>query len=305
MSNLAAPPFQVTWTLTERCDLRCRHCIVPVRPVRDVTNEADTRTAMRFVESLWDNDVCLLSFGGGEPTVRPDFFAIARHARNIGLTVLTSTNAQRLDEAMLDRFEESGFQCLQVSLDGLTADTHEAVRGPGTFGPAMRGLELLLGRPLMPVLAIAVHRRLLPELDRVIDFAIAHSLYALKVQPIANPFRYADGTRGDLTEAEAVAVARRCHARLRGTKVKLSVSAWLMASIGKERASSCAGDMRSGLVDARGGVSLCDERPGIGNAFDGSFLEHWTSAVDRARRERSCGCFALRRAANPLPMVAS
>ena len=303
MTPSAPPPFQVTWTITERCDLRCRHCLVPVLPADQVTDEADTATALRFVESLWESDVCLLSFGGGEPTVRKDFFEIARHARDVGLTVLTSTNAQRLDEPMLDRFEQAGFKSLQVSLDGLTAEGHEAIRGPGTFAPAMRGLEALCRRDLMPVLAIALHRRILGDLDRILDFALERSLFSLKLQPAVHPFRYADGTRGHLTELEAIDAVRRSHQRLRGTKVKLASSSWVLARIGRRPATTCAGDLRCGLVDARGAVGTCDERPGFGNAFDGSFLDAWSLAVSRARHETTCGCFVFRRADNPLPMV--
>ncbi len=292
-----AAPFAVSWYLTKRCDLSCRHCFVPVVRPDDARGEVDTATAKRFIASIWNSDVYILSFAGGEPMLRQDFFELARFARDLGLTVLTSTNAQRLDDATLDRIVDAGFQSLQVSLDGLSAAPHEAIRGAGTFDVARRGLELTMRRSvggLKVVLAVALHRRILPELDAILAFARESGIFSLKLQPVARPFRYADGTPGHISEDEAARAIAHAKRGLDGSRVQLAYASWVDLFLRGDARQSCALGLRTAIVDAEGRVSTCDEMPGTGDAIGGSFSDAWEAAVREERARPRCGCYAFR-----------
>jgi MoaA/NifB/PqqE/SkfB family radical SAM enzyme len=207
------------------------------------------------------------------------------------MTVLTSTNAQELDERSLDRFQTAGFKSLQVSMDGIQAPTHDALRGPGTFARAMRAVRMVADRGLLVVLAVALHRRLLAELDELLRFVEEQRLYSLKLQPVIEPFHYADGLRGDVGRAEARRVVRRAGDALRGSGIKLSCPWWV---VGRGRgATNCAGDLRTAIVQPDGRVSTCENLPGLGNAYAESFLDAWGRAADQSRSLARCGCFAF------------
>ena len=279
--------------MTQRCDLRCRHCTVPLVDASDGRADMATTVAKRFVEALWDAEVFMLSFAGGEPMLRPDFFEIASHARGLGMTVLTSTNAHRLDERALDALESAGFKSLQVSLDGISAPVHDAIRGAGSFERAMRGLEALMKRNLMVVLAVALHQRALGELGEIFGFVRARGLYSLKLQPVITPFLYADGAPGHLLQSTAILALERALRELRPHGIKVAGPAWAIGRMKGERRQSCALDLRTAIVQSSGAVSTCEDLPGHGNAFSSDFMASWTHAVAAESARETCGCLAF------------
>lgn len=75
---------------------------------------------------------------GGEPTLHPNFTDAVRAAGLLGYEhVITTTNAQ---EPALRKFRQMApgdFSYVQVSLDGGSAQAHDAIRGTGTFDTAI------------------------------------------------------------------------------------------------------------------------------------------------------------------------
>ncbi|WP_370012527.1 radical SAM protein, partial [Nocardia cyriacigeorgica] len=75
---------------------------------------------------------------GGEPTLHPYFCDAIRAAGKLGYEhVITTTNAQTPAVKKFRQLEPSDFAYIQVSLDGGSPTTHDAVRGAGTFDTAM------------------------------------------------------------------------------------------------------------------------------------------------------------------------
>ena len=86
----------------------------------------------------------LVVLTGGDPLKRTDLFEMVRYACELDLKVAITPSATPLvtDEA-LDRLREAGIVRLAISLDGATAQSHDALRGvPGSF---QRTLEILHG----------------------------------------------------------------------------------------------------------------------------------------------------------------
>ena len=74
----------VVWNSTRTCNLRCRHCYME-SDGQKYDGEMTTEEAKRFIDDLAEFRVPVLLFSGGEPLIRPDFFALAErdahHAR--------------------------------------------------------------------------------------------------------------------------------------------------------------------------------------------------------------------------------
>lgn len=125
--------------ITEKCQLRCQHCYMGSRldnerhmPIALVDEILST---LRIVYGQYK--VYLL---GGEPTTHPQLDAILNLCRTHQYkTVITSNGLiperqwRILDGERLDSFS--------FSMDGATADTHEAMRGPNTFRPLLQSME--------------------------------------------------------------------------------------------------------------------------------------------------------------------
>ena len=76
--------------------------------------------------------VFYVNIGGGEPTVRPDFWELVDYATAHHVGVKFSTNGVRITPEVAARLAASDYVDVQISLDGATAEVNDAVRGPGS-----------------------------------------------------------------------------------------------------------------------------------------------------------------------------
>jgi MoaA/NifB/PqqE/SkfB family radical SAM enzyme len=91
-----------------------------------------------------------LRFTGGEPTFRDDWFQILSRAKALGFALSLNTNGvYPQGSAIIDRLLSLELNQLTVSIDGL-AETHDRIRGSGSFDSSMASIERLYrgGAPL-------------------------------------------------------------------------------------------------------------------------------------------------------------
>ena len=73
--------------------------------------------------------VFYVNIGGGEPTVRPDFWELVDYATAHHVGVKFSTNGVRITPEVARQLAASDYVDVQISLDGATAEVNDAVRG--------------------------------------------------------------------------------------------------------------------------------------------------------------------------------
>ena len=134
-------PICLTWELTYACNLACVHCLSSSGK-RD-PRELSTAQCKAVIDELERMQVFYVNIGGGEPTVRPDFWELVDYATEHHVGVKFSTNGVRITAEVADRLAASDYVDVQISLDGATAEVNDAVRGPGSFAMAIRALENL------------------------------------------------------------------------------------------------------------------------------------------------------------------
>jgi|HubBroStandDraft_1064217.scaffolds.fasta_scaffold55540_2 radical SAM protein with 4Fe4S-binding SPASM domain len=122
--------------ITEACQLRCEHCYMGERLERALKLPLPRIAAtLATWRRLGGSKLTIL---GGEPTLHPDFCESIRIAGQFGYEhVITTTNAQAPALRKFRQLEPSDFAYVQVSLDGGSAATHDAIRGSGTFDAAL------------------------------------------------------------------------------------------------------------------------------------------------------------------------
>ena len=160
-------PVNVTWEITDRCNLRCRHCLsADLR--RGGGGELDRRSCEALIDELAAIQVFQINFGGGEPFLRDDFMDILRYAQSKGIVTCVSTNGTRLTEDLVDELVDMELLFLQVSLDGAHPETNDAIRGAGTFDRITEGdLVAHAAFVLRPEPQHGGHQRQLPGDRRV------------------------------------------------------------------------------------------------------------------------------------------
>ena len=134
-------PICLTWELTYACNLSCVHCLSSSG--RRDPGELSTQECKRVIDELERMQVFYVNIGGGEPTVRPDFWELVDYATAHHVGVKFSTNGLRITPEVARRLAASDYIDVQISLDGATAEVNDAVRGRGSFEMATRAMQAL------------------------------------------------------------------------------------------------------------------------------------------------------------------
>ncbi|HLI55076.1 MAG TPA: mycofactocin radical SAM maturase [Acidimicrobiales bacterium] len=134
-------PICLTWELTYGCNLACIHCLSSSG--RRDPAELSREEARRVVDELAEMQVFYVNIGGGEPTIRPDFWDLVSYSVHRGVGVKFSTNGTTMTADRAAQLAATDYVDVQVSLDGADAATNDAVRGPGSWAAARRAMDLL------------------------------------------------------------------------------------------------------------------------------------------------------------------
>jgi mycofactocin radical SAM maturase len=134
-------PICLTWELTYACNLACVHCLSSSgrRDPRELT----TDECKGIIDELERMQVFYVNIGGGEPTVRRDFWELVDYATAHSVGVKFSTNGSRITPEIAQRLAASDYVDVQISLDGATAEVNDHVRGAGSYATAIGAMEHL------------------------------------------------------------------------------------------------------------------------------------------------------------------
>jgi MoaA/NifB/PqqE/SkfB family radical SAM enzyme len=134
-------PLAVHLEVVSSCNLTCTHCFAGDLPRRE------RQLSLAELDSLFAQMAAMGSFRlgltGGEPLLRRDLFDIIDLATNHGLCPCITTNGLLINEEVARAFGARNPVWLNVSLEGATAQTNDAIRGPGTFERVLDRLAIL------------------------------------------------------------------------------------------------------------------------------------------------------------------
>lgn len=156
-------PRQVSIALTNVCDLHCAYCYAPKHKASLHTDQV-----LSWLKEL-DIDGCLgIGFGGGEPTLHPDFVDICKRVSGeTELAVAFTTHGHRLTPQLVKRLKGS-IHFARISVDGI-GRTYEEQRGK-QFASLLRGMESIA--TLSPFgINVVVNERTVAELDAMSELA--------------------------------------------------------------------------------------------------------------------------------------
>jgi len=162
-STWSLAPRQVSIALINACDLECSFCYAPKHAAA-----LDGPLVKSWLKELDANGCLSVGFGGGEPTLHPEFPELCAFARGqTGLAVTFTTHAHRLSDRLLALLE-GNVHFVRVSMDGI-GTTYERVRGR-PFVELVRRLEQV--RALAPFgVNTVVNEDTVGDLDGVVAIA--------------------------------------------------------------------------------------------------------------------------------------
>ncbi len=145
--------------LTDRCNLRCRHCYLGEAGSTDLSLSLLDRTLAEFagLQGL------RLLLSGGEPLLHPRFWEINQRLPRLPLRAVLLTNGTLVTPEAARRL---AVREAQVSLDGMR-EGHDLLRGRGTFDLAVAGVRRLAEAGVAVSIATMIHRGNLEEFDEL------------------------------------------------------------------------------------------------------------------------------------------
>jgi len=130
-----APPLpeHAILLLTNRCPLQCKACGSRGWVPENRDRELSLQEWLAVLQQLKDLGCTQIKLSGGDPAARlDDALRIVARANELELRSAMMTSCRDLDEARLQAFYDAGLNELSTSLDGVTAEAHDAWRGaPG------------------------------------------------------------------------------------------------------------------------------------------------------------------------------
>ncbi|HVP78927.1 MAG TPA: radical SAM protein [Thermodesulfobacteriota bacterium] len=148
--------------ITNRCNLRCRHCYIGESPPQDLSREQIQRVLEQFEEIQG----LRLLLSGGEPLRHPYFWEVNEILRDYAFRSVLLSNGTLISKEVAKRLRVHE---VQISLDGME-EGHESLRGKGTFEKAIMAIDHLQEANVRVSVATMIHRRNLSEFDRLASF---------------------------------------------------------------------------------------------------------------------------------------
>lgn len=156
------PLREIHWEVTNRCNLRCKHCLPMSGPPRP--GELTTEEAMAALDSFKGAGASKVFFTGGEPFSRRDFTDLLERTVALGMRASVITNATYLRGEILGLLKRLEVK-LGISLDGANEATNDAIRGKGNFKQAIEALKRCQENDIAVTLYVTVTVANIGQLD--------------------------------------------------------------------------------------------------------------------------------------------
>lgn len=171
-------PCGMIWKITSQCNLRCRHCFYHSKPdFLNSKNDFSKDEIMAFARFLAEElNIVTIKITGGEPFLLGDtLFELIEYLLSKNIYITIQTNATLLDNECvkkLRKFTKRKTIRFEVSLDGLSADTHDYIRGKNNFNKTITGIKKLIQLGFSVQCNLTSMKSNLQELPRLYDFCI-------------------------------------------------------------------------------------------------------------------------------------
>jgi radical SAM protein with 4Fe4S-binding SPASM domain len=136
-------PLRVDLALTFRCQNNCVHCYAGGP---HETSELTTEQWKEAIDRLHQIGVFILTFTGGEPTLREDLPELLLYGQTKGLVTGLITNGRKLkDKTYVETLEKTGLDFIQVTLESHKPKIHDLMTATkGSWKETVAGIKNII-----------------------------------------------------------------------------------------------------------------------------------------------------------------
>jgi radical SAM protein with 4Fe4S-binding SPASM domain len=273
-------PLNATVEITQRCNIRCRHCYNFDRgepkaaschaPSGETRPELETADLLALLGDLREAGCLFLNLTGGEALLHPDLFVLLDRAAELNFSVGLLTNGILLRPGMAGELARyPNLLRVGVSVYGASAAVHDGItQAHGSFARTWAGVEALRARGISVKVKFVIMRDNAHEAGEML--ALAESRQIPYGVDMTTTVRH-DGDRSSLSQRLTL---EQVEALCRGPLRSFLPSGRARARSDAAFACNCA--RGNCAITARGDVQPCISVPLVaGNIKDRPFAEIW------------------------------
>jgi radical SAM protein with 4Fe4S-binding SPASM domain len=133
-------PLRMDLAVTFKCQNNCVHCYAGGS---HETEELTTEQWKNVIDRVYDAGVFIVTFTGGEPTLREDLPELLQYAQNKGIVTGLITNGRRLKaKDYVNALEKAGLDFVQITLESHEVKIHDSMTGAkGSWKETVEGIK--------------------------------------------------------------------------------------------------------------------------------------------------------------------
>ena len=178
--------FHIQWHILNRCNLRCTHCYqddysendeLSIEKLKIIADNID-RTMKR-----WKTNVNLL-LTGGEPLLKDGIFELFSYleekqtVKQVDIITNATLISKHIDK--LKKFKKC--KNILFSLDGVTQDSNDKIRGSGVFDKVIKQINLIDCKRFKKILMFTVSKKNYEDAFKLIDFGKENNLDGIIIE---------------------------------------------------------------------------------------------------------------------------
>lgn len=166
--------FYIQWHIIDRCNLRCKHCY---QDIFSKDRELDFYGLKKIADNLiftmekWGAKLDI-AITGGEPLLKKEVFTLISYLNNsnsVGnLSLITNGTILSIYLNELEKFKK--IKEIKISLDGISEETNDWIRGEGTFSKVMENVREGKNRKIPFILMFTVMKKNLHDIEALPEF---------------------------------------------------------------------------------------------------------------------------------------
>lgn len=250
--------MNITLEITARCNNNCSQCYInlPETDVDTQKKELSFEQIKTIIDESFSLGTLWVLLSGGEPLLRPDFFDIYTYIKKKGVLVSVFTNASLITQDHIDLFKKYPPRDIEVTVYGVTPETHAKVTRGNTFLQTMAGIDLLCSNSLPVTLKSTITRSNVDEMDLIAQYCRSKTKQSFRFDPILHLRLDKDHAKNleiasqRLTPSEIVKIERN-------DPLRFKVLAQRSVNERSAKIFSCMAGINSGCIDYAGRFKLC------------------------------------------------
>ena len=182
-----SPPTRVLINVTIRCNLSCKHCDNwKMKNYKELTTQQWKKIILYLKKWLGNFELII---GGGEPLIREDIIELIGLCAKNKLHTVLDTNGYIIDRKLAKQIVDSGLSVLNISLDGIKAETHDYTRGKkGVYQKIIEAIEYLnyfrKDKHMNLTLSTIIMNTNIDEIPLLYDFVIEKGIDGIYFLPL-------------------------------------------------------------------------------------------------------------------------